>query len=204
MNKLKNNKSKALIINKTFLQSHIDSIPLNAFGVFATIRRSKLHKLPNYPEDIHGCIGYWSSDYSIIKPQNFFTHLFDVSNSALTKDNRRTYFPPITRDPEATIEIDFMLLPKYSIDSRSGMISVDSSIGASIGASNNLIPFNNSIYGLIVEGSNNTRATYLPHVFPSNTSWNELKKSLISKAGATNTKNKFYAYKIKQVKMKLF
>ena len=200
MNKLKTNKSKALIINKTFLKSHIDSIPLNAFGVFATIRRSKLHKLPNYPEDIHGCIGYWSPDYSIIKPQLFFTHLIDVSNSALTKDNKRSYFPPITSDPDATIEIDFMLLPKYSIDSRSGMISVDSSIGSS----NSLIPFDNSIYGLIVEGSNNTRATYLPHVFPSNTSWNELKKSLISKAGATNTKNKFYAYKIKQVKIKLF
>jgi AMMECR1 domain-containing protein len=171
---------------------NLSTIPKNAFGVFCTIRRSQ--KLPTYPEDIHGCIGYWSSDYSIVPPTKLLQHLIDVGRSAMYKDERRTYFPSIETDSNAIIEIDFMLLPTIPINPVSGQLE-------------NGDQFANSKYGLIVSDNNNmSRATFLPHVFPDTISWQDIKGKVISKAGATtsNTNNKFLAYQIKQVKGKLF
>ena len=171
---------------------NLSTIPKNAFGVFCTIRRSQ--KLPTYPEDIHGCIGYWSPDYSIVSPAKLLQHLIDVGRSAMYKDERRTYFSPIETDSNATIEIDFMLLPTIPINPVTGLLE-------------NGDQFANSKYGLIVsDNSNMSRATFLPHVFPDTISWQDIKGKVISKAGAntSNTNNKFLAYKIKQIKARLF
>ena len=187
------------ILNKNQKQTpeihpNLSTIPKNAFGVFCTIRRSKSHKLPTYPEDIHGCIGYWSQDYSIITPKALLQHLIDVGRSAMYEDKRHYSFPPIETDTKATIEIDFMLLPTIPINPVSGQLE-------------NGDQFANSKYGLIVsDNSNMSRATFLPHVFPDTILWQDIKGKVISKAGATtsNTNNNFLAYKIKQMKARLF
>ena len=145
----------------------------NTFGVFATIRRAI--KLPSYPVDIHGCIGYWSPDYSILSKQAIISHLIDVIHSALNNDERRNYFPPIVNDPETMIEIDFMFKPLIPINNKTGVLQ-------------NGEKFINSKYGLIVDNNNN-RATYLPYVFPDTIEWSKLKESLLSKAGIANTTN---------------
>lgn len=183
--------------SKSLQTKYINQIPKNSFGVFATIRRSI--KLPNYPEDIHGCIGYWSPDYKVLSQKEIISHLMDVSHSAMYNDNRRKYFPPIETDPDTIIEIDFMLEPLIPINESNGHLP-------------NGELFKNSKYGLIVEGKNKLqRATYLPNVFPDKTKWLKLKESLISKAGVSNTSNSsnnsnnnFFAYTIIQLKAKLF
>lgn len=179
----KNKINSLLKINKS-------KIPKNAFGVFVTIRRSV--KLPNYPEDIHGCIGFWTNNYSILSYKELVSHLMDVANSAIYNDKRREYFPPIETDLDTIIEIDFMLKPLITINSNNGLLPDGTK-------------FKNSQYGLIVEGINGSRATYLPNVFPDTILWSKLKKSLISKAGGKeNQNNKFLAYKIIQLKGKIF
>jgi len=170
----------------------IKQISKNVFGVFVTIRRSQ--KLPSYPVDIHGCIGYWSPDYKVLSPPEIISHLMDVSLSAMNNDSRRDYFQPIETDLGAIVEIDFMLQPLIPINSETGILE-------------NGQQFKNSKYGLIVEGYNGSRATYLPHVFPDSTLWAKLKESLISKAGVGEngmSNNKFYAYTIVQLKSKIF
>ena len=44
----------------------LEAIPDNVFGVFVTIKRSQYQKLSRWPEDIHGCIGYWDHNYKIL------------------------------------------------------------------------------------------------------------------------------------------
>ena len=182
------------------LNKNKHKIPNNAFGVFATIRRSI--KLSTYPEDIHGCIGYWTPDYSILKKKDLISHLMDVTQSALYNDDRRKYFPPIEEDLGAIIEIDFMIKPLIPINEKTGILETGEL-------------FKNSEYGLIVESKYGSRATYLPYVFPDKTKWQNIKQSLISKAGAgdssgassgasTNISNKFFAYSIIQLKGKIF
>ena len=157
----KNPTSNRTSNNISFRTPNLSTIPKNAFGVFCTIRRSQ--KLPTYPEDIHGCIGYWSPDYSIVPPAKLLQHLIDVGRSAMYKDERRSYFPPFETDSNATIEIDFMLLPTISINPLSGQLE-------------NGDQFTNSKYGLIVsDNSNMSRATFLPHVFPDTILWKDIK-----------------------------
>jgi AMMECR1 domain-containing protein len=152
----------------------ITQIPKNAFGVFATIRRSI--KLPDYPEDIHGCIGYWSPDYAILSQKDIISHLIDVSHSALNNDERRKYFPPIKNDPDTIIEIDFMLQPLIPVNDKTGFLQNDDK-------GDKGDKFINSKYGLIVNDiSNGSRATYLPNVFPDTIVWSKLKASLMTKA----------------------
>lgn len=179
------------------ISNNKNKIPKNAFGVFVTIKRSI--KLPNYPEDIHGCMGYWTSDYSILPYKELILHLIESGNNAIYNDKRRQYFLPIETDLDAIIEIDFMLKPIIPINEINGTLP-DGSL------------FKNSKYGLIFKriDSNISRATYLPFVFPDTISWNKIKNSLISKAGlqqitnSSNSKNSFLAYSIIQLKDKLF
>ena len=188
----KNSRSNRTPNNISLRIPNLSTIPKNAFGVFCTVRRSQ--KLLTYPEDIHGCIGYWSPDYSIVPPTKLLQHLIDVARSSIYKDDRRTYFPPIETDSNAIIEIDFMLLPTIPIEPVSGQLE-------------NGDQFANSKYGLIVSDSSNiSRATFLPDVFPDTILWQDIKGKVISKAGTTNsnTNNTFLAYKIKQIKARLF
>ena len=166
------------------------SIPANTFGVFATIRRSI--KLNEWPEDIHGCIGYWSNNYSSLTPNEIINHLMDVSNSAMYTDDRRNYFPPFEKDPDTSLEIDLMLQPIIPINPTTGLLSNGES-------------FDNDKYGLIFENKNTgKRATYLPNVFV-NQKWRKIRDDLIAKSRTNtpskinNTTHKFYAYEIKKL-----
>lgn len=165
-------------------------IPANTFGVFATIRRSL--KLNEWPEDIHGCIGYWSNDYSTITPKEIISHLMDVSNSAMYTNDRRNKFPPFETDPNTSLEIDLMLQPLIPINPTNGLLS-------------NGTVFDNDKYGLIFENkATGKRATYLPNVF-INQKWEKIRDDLIAKSRTNtpskinNTTHKFYAYEIKKL-----
>ena len=172
-------------------------IPVNTFGIFATIRRNK--KLDKWPEDIHGCIGYWENN--VMSPDSIIQHLLDVSLSAMYNDNRRNYFPPleIEPDPETVIEIDFMLHPLITVDTNTGLMITDTSKNNNNNNNNknNKKRFNNAKWGLIVSNNKtNKRATYLPGVFPD-ISWPEIKNSLLGKAGITTMEPvSFQAYQI--------
>jgi AMMECR1 domain-containing protein len=163
-------------------------IPANSFGVFVTIKRSDKQKLNEYPFDIHGCIGYWNSNYKIIDKQTLIEKTFSVGNSAFYNDSRRNYFNSNAEsDLDTKIIITFMLTPVYSISD--GMMLIE----------NKLTSFDNEIYGLIVEDKiSGNRATYLPKVF-SDKSWDYIKSSLEKKAGISESKYllqriEFYAY----------
>lgn len=167
-------------------------IPDNLFGVFVTIHR--FNKLKTYPYDIHGCIGYWDTNYKTLSSKIIYDKIMTVSKDAMYNDNRRLYFPPIETDLLSTIEINYMQKPLYKIEQSTGFIP---ELG---------IYFNNNKYGLIVDNGTGNRATYLPKVFDKIT-WNEIKKSISSKAGINQSSNNlstqktiFYAYKTKTIK----
>ncbi len=188
------NLEKKVVLNifsrDTSQKKYIKGIPDNCFGVFVTVRRGK--KLKTWPVDIHGCIGYWDPEYKVMSKELIYEKLLSVGKSAMFDDNRRYYFPPIENDKNAMIEIDFMMTPLYNIDSEKGMIQRLN------------IPFDNNKLGLIVDGP--SRATYLPKVFPKIT-WENIKLELMGKAGINPTYSqneiRFYAYEIKQKKIKI-
>tara|TARA_B100000214_G_scaffold260814_1_gene192570 strand:+ start:1081 stop:2505 length:1425 start_codon:yes stop_codon:yes gene_type:complete len=157
--------------------NNLKEIPRKSFGVFVTIKRSIQHK--DYPKDIHGCIGDWENDFKVMSKLKLLETMKNVSKNATDNDKRREYFKPLRLDSKSRYEITFMMKPIYSINTK-GVLS-------------NRKKFNNIDYGLIVEGENGQRATYLPNVFP-NESWDMIKNSLIKKSGSTEG-NKFYAYK---------
>jgi len=156
---------------------------LKIFGVFVSIERSKLHKLKEYPEDIHGCIGYWSDDYSKLNNIIIKEKILQVGNSAFYEDSRRLSFRKSAESDLFTkFKIYYMLLPLEKIDSVSGIMA-------------NSNKFDNMNYGLIAQSiDGNKKATYLPEVF-KNMEWNDIKISLINKAGILNNNIVFYAYK---------
>ena len=160
-------------------------IPSNTFGVFVGIERSERHRLSKWPIDVHGCIGYWDSDYKNLDNNTIINKLIDVSFDATWNDKRRKYFRhTLYVDIYAKYKVYFMRNPIKKIDSNTGQIETTSEY------------FNNKKYGLIVENikSKSQRATYLPDVFPDS-EWNYIKKSLINKAAGHNeTDFVFYAY----------
>lgn len=159
-------------------------VPLKCFGVFVTARRA--NPLPEWPEDIHGCIGHWNNEYQEESRDILLEKACEVGYQAFWQDSRRTHFSRnILQEPDSFCEIDFMMLPVVSVNPETGRLT------------SNDRQFDNNIYGLIVESADGARATYLPHVFPK-TSWKQLKQSLLEKAGSTT--GRFYAYKIKQLK----
>ena len=92
----------------------IKKLPKNTFGVFTTIRR--FNKIKEWPEDIHGCIGYWDNNFNTLTQENLYTNLLRVSHDAVWTDSRKQYFSPIETEPNSFIELDFMLNPIYKID----------------------------------------------------------------------------------------
>jgi AMMECR1 domain-containing protein len=169
-----------------FKQDVSNSIPNNSFGVFVTVRRYQ--KLNKWPEDIHGCIGYWDNNYNNLSKEQLLENMTRVSYDATWNDSRKSYFKrPVYEDALTTYEIDFMLNPIYSVN-ENGILS-------------NGDVFNNNKYGLIVV-SGNRRATYLPNVFPDK-KWEYIRDSLIKKGNAKN-KPTFFAYKVKLYSKKLY
>jgi len=174
-------------IPRTIIQQAVNAIPQRAFGVFVTVRRSAQQKRSTWPEDIHGCIGWWDDDFREVDRVRLFLHLMDVAYGASWEDDRRRYFAPLRLDPSATVEVDFMMLPVYVVDPRSGRLLM-------FGRTER---FNNDQYGLIVDDRlTGHRATYLPHVFPATMPWTQLRNSLLHKA--STSAGVFYAYRIVQ------
>lgn len=187
---------------KTELDTYFKSLPNNLpntyFGVFTTIRRGQNDKLTNWPEDIHGCIGYWDPDYKPMNTHDLYKHVIDVSYKASHEDDRRNYFKdkPLHLDTTGVVEVDFMRLPLIPINPDTGILSINGE------------KFDNKKYGLIFD-NNMQRATYLPGVFPTNISWSKLKAMLTKKAGNSTSNNKtqgikWLAYTIDQIKIPVY
>ena len=177
------------LFGKKFIKDKIiiDLVPKNTFGVFSTIRRN--NKLQKWPVDIHGCIGYWSNDFSILSQIKLYEKLLSVSHDSMWNDNRKTYFDSIYNDTKSYLEIEFMLYPKYEIDNNGNIPKLNKK-------------YDNSKYGIIVKDDNGYRATYLPNVF-NNISWLEITNSVKQKAGIKNSKVSYYAYKIKKIRKRI-
>jgi len=152
-------------------------IPPQTFGFFITVHRS--HSLSKWPEDIHGCIGYWENKRMLKKA--IIGKIPEIAHSSFFSDNRAQYHSvPLLEDPDAIIEISFMQLPLTPI-------------------SGNRKTFDNEKYGLIVD-SNEGRATYLPKVFETK-NWDEISASLLQKARVK--KGKFFQYETSVIEGKL-
>jgi AMMECR1 domain-containing protein len=152
-------------------------IPPQTFGFFITIHRS--HPLSKWPEDIHGCIGYWENER--MSKEAIIGKIPGIAQISFFTDNRATYHPvPLIEDPNSIIEISFMQLPLTPI------------LG-------NRKTFDNEKYGLIVD-SNEGRATYLPKVFKTK-NWAEISASLLQKARVK--KGKFFQYETSIIEAKL-
>jgi len=175
-------------ILKNYIESNsVKDIPeKEIFGVFTTITRGQ--KLNEWPEDIHGCLGYWTDDFSRMSNDMIIKKVRELSYDTATKDSRKNYFKrDLSDDSGSNVEISFMTLPIIKVDERNGRM------GDEI--------FDNEKYGLIVEFGGK-RATYLPGVF-KNMKWEDIKKSLLSKAGL-NQQGKFYSYKTSIIKTNLY
>ena len=197
-------------------------IPPNSFGVFVSIKRH--HKLPNYPYDIHGCIGYWNPDFKPASNELLYQKALEVANNAYNESRSKYFTKPLKYDLLSTIEAYFMLN-----SSESPILKIDANTGIILGQNNRQHMFNNRDYGLIVQNNRGYRATYLPEVFPD-TDWSVIKRDINQKAGISNRNNrsrnsnsnnsnnsnnrtkkanssksdiKYYAYSTKLIKMSL-
>ena len=176
---------KQLIGNETDI---VDFFPKNVFGIFSTVRRAR--KIKSYPVDIHGCIGYWDINFNTLNKTTLYNNLLRVAHDSVWTDARNHYFLPIETEPETALELDFMLNPIYSIDTKSGVIVKLNT------------PFTNKKFGIIIQTTDKSqKATYLPNVFP-NISWKNLIISLKNKANITSTDFELFAYRITQIKSK--
>jgi hypothetical protein len=163
-----------------------EEIPLQSFGVFVTARRAPL---PKWPEDIHGCIGYWTPDFHEEHRDVLLEKACEVGYNAVWEDERSKSFPKsILKEPDSALELDFMMLPVIPVDSQTGRLSTNSKA------------FDTNIYGLLVVGLDGNQATYLPGVF-SQISWKSLKDHVLEKANSLA--GRFYAYRIRQLKIPL-
>lgn len=165
-------------IDPSIIKKVEKEIPDSTFGVFVTIRRSDV--LPDWPTDIHGCIGNWSdggmSKSAIIETTK------SVAHSATWSDSRRKYFKtPVYRTPNTLCEVDYMLLPQYPV-SNDGYFEKNG----------RKIKYDNNKYGLIATNNKGQRATYLRYVF-ENKPWEFIRNSLTRKANIQNN-TQFFAY----------
>ena len=170
------------------------------FGTFTTIKRSHTPKYVPYSntsiksnnEYVHGCLGYWTENYRQMAPQQIIEKIITLSYDTNTQDSRKNDFARgLEEDAGAELEISLMLLPLYPVDNESGTMSGGR--------------FNNDEYGLILQSSNR-RATFLPKVF-KNTSWAQIKKDLMKKAGYNIEGSEditFYAYKTKIISVPIY
>ena len=171
-------------IRKELDEQSLKEIPdFSIFGIFTTIIRSQV--LDSWPNDIHGCLGYWDDNYREMTKKDILEKLKELVHNTNYKDTRKNYFPKkLQQDSGAEIEISFMLLPRLDI------------INGKIGKED----FDNKKYGLIVE-SDKGRATYLPGVF-EDIGWNKIKSSLRNKAGIRG--GKFYGYRTYVIKVPIY
>ena len=147
------------------------------WGVFTTIHRSPEQALKDWPLDIHGCLGYYQINH--VKPMTAKETLSQIAGLVArtnTEDDRRNYFKrPAVQDSGARIEISIMHGSLMPINPSTGQITRLRE------------GFDRQKYGLVViSPKSGYTATYIPDVFPSTTSWQELTKSLLAKAGISS------------------
>jgi len=144
------------------------------WGVFTTIHRSPEQALKDWPEDIHGCLGYYRiNPVKSMQPRETLSQIAGLVVGTNTTDDRRNYFKrPVEQDSGSRIEVSIMHGKLMPINPITGQIT---KLG---------VTFDNQKFGLVViDPKSGYSATYLPDVFPSTTSWQELSKSLLFKAG---------------------
>jgi AMMECR1 domain-containing protein len=197
------------------------------FGLFVTIERV-VHKLTTFPHEVHGCLGYYDKyPFKPITKQLAYSKLISLGHDTATTDTRKSNFPELYLDYLANFKVSLMQLPLITINSKSGRLRNNSTASMTVNTSKRTMTtlnsnytkkinsanskpitnnkqktnnkqnvFDNYKYGLLTVSNGNT-ATYLPGVF-ENTSWHDIKSSLLNKAGiaTANTNNlvKFYAY----------
>lgn len=160
----------------------IPAAPVNTFGIFVTIERSKKHRLRTFPYDVHGCIGYWDPQYRRMSKKDLVHKCQTVAHDAAWTDARGKSFPKrLQTDADATYKVNLMQLPLIRINTETGRLDDGTQ-------------FDNARHGIIVQQDSH-RATYLPQVFSSDTSWQELSSSLVSKSGSVGSaRAHFFAY----------
>lgn len=168
-------------------------LPPRTFGVFVGLERSAAQRLPTFPYDIHGCIGYWDPDYKPIGAALASQKIREVAYSANWTDGRsRSHRRPFAQDANGLVKVYFMQLPLQEIDFATGTFRKNGKGGVRV--------FDNAVQGLIVDTGKGQRATYLPEVFPG-LPWADIRDSLLDKAGLPKhttvtaaTAARFYAY----------
>ena len=171
-------------INPLTYKHCLKHVPIHSFGVFVTARRSQYQKTNKWPEDVHGCQGYWSPTYQKMQKDELIDKMVEVASLATNNDERKNYFGPIVRDAFASFDVYFMQLPLIPINPENGEME-------------NGEIFNNHEYGVIYQDSKGNRATFLPLVF-KNKSWKFIKEQIIGKANSnSNNKGGFVAYRAK-------
>lgn len=151
------------------------------FGVFVGVTRSAAHAVKEWPQNIHGSIGYWDRDFKKVEPAALCKHTHRVALDAVSNDDRKQYFPDLLTDVDAVLDVKFMCLPIRDIDAQSGLFTDDGS------------PFSNDAWGLLVQKDTGGGATFLPGVFKQ-ASWASIKQRVLSKAGF-DLPARFYAYR---------
>ena len=154
--------------------------PPGIWGVFTTIHRSAEQKLKNWPEDIHGCLGHYQiNPIQIMNPKEVLKQINGLIIGTANNDDRRNYFKrPFQQDADARIEVSIMHGELLLINPQTGQLTKSGK------------KFNNQEFGLVVlDPQTGYTATYLPGVFPSMTTWQELTKQLSNKAGIPATNN---------------
>lgn len=179
------------------------------FGIFITIERN-IHKLSMYPEEIHGCLGYYNKSLKVsLNKSILINKSLELGNNTAYTDERRQYFPELYLDYLSVFKVSIMKLPLYNINPSNGFIILKKKTNNTKEKKyinkytkktkifNNII-FNNKKFGLLTINKYNQTATYLPGVF-KNVSWYDIKSRLENKAGIKQTENtilntNFYAY----------
>lgn len=156
------------------------------FGVFVGVTRSKAHSIPDWPQNIHGSIGYWDHKFQHIEPEPLCMHTHRVALDAVFNDDRKKYFPSLLTDVDAVLDVKFMCLPIKGVDATTGLF-VDGS------------PFTNNEWGLLVQTNTGHGATFLPKVYIDAT-WSTIKTHIMSKAGLSGVEEgmRFFAYHTKR------
>ena len=154
------------------------------FGVFVGVTRSAAHAVADWPQNIHGSIGYWDRDFKRVEPEPLCAHTHRVALDAAVNDDRKRYFPDLLTDIEAVLDVKFMCLPVHELDARAGSFA-DGSI------------FDNDEWGLLVQTPSGRGATFLPKVY--HTDWTAIKSKLVSKASLQpGEPMRFFAYRTKR------
>jgi len=94
----------------------------NSFGLFVTIERN-IHKLKQWPEDVHGCLGFYTQEpFKVLTNEFIINKSISLGYDTAYKDSRNAYYPQLYLDYLSNFKISAMLLPLFNINSNTGII----------------------------------------------------------------------------------